>query len=1491
MKCPNFKNREVVKDFNTIVEKLGGLPMSMEEFMDPEIRNQRSGVDYLSMEKAYRLWDQYDGNMDAILSNLDTQSVRYIDPHTQRANESDSLNILSILSNKIMDQFLGVDIQFISVDDVPIEYHGQPAYRIGTTVYLVEENVTMDSPMHELGHIWIDVMEQSDPSLFSEIMSSINSLVENGNPLALAVKNNCNNLSDAAIAKEIFCKLLGLNSIEKVRAYAKKNNIDVSDDLLKRTYDFIKNFMDKVMKAISTFFNGVDVNSNDTLDSVTNKLIDAVLYDKSVWLGMDVQEELEIIQNRNETDFNENVVSNVSDIKHLIMGSEKSIYEVATDEELAKNYAKTNLIQDTSTGKFRFNYGPINLLLPGNTLEEATQSLIKDALPLLKEFDVNFAGRFAKYVIDVSKNKVDPETAGQKLFPQSNINVGYFTKLYESLNLYDEVDGVYTFEELQKSSDPILRGISTNLVSGNYMIIVHKKEGKDVEVSLVEIVPSKTNNVIDKYRNKKNVFKNFIKSDSKASNMGVTLKHSLIASRQISNGFIAKAMSINAKTTGANLKFRSIGTLGRAGSKHSYMQVVDIQELQNNMDVLKNVEEFKSMIDSDVLKIVESSESIAPLQSPIEKTIRYYEAQTYELVGQNIENKADINTLRNGTPVDKKYVITKLMSRISEEDRGGQEYRLLAQSLVEYHMTKYTTSNRLDDMSKMATMFMNPHNFQSDMLQLFQTEYNIAKGIVVDNSVKWQRTANEYVKKIINSKINNVVRSRFQDYGSKMFEHLYKKVKGTDENGNEVEIILPGEIHWAKNAGTESIPNWQFNDAETRRLYESGELTDTDLLYAEKVLNQVHDIYTKIQYENHKYDKIKHDDGTYGLYTMADAEKYVNATVSRGFVPVMDKTANEMMFSYSILEGTKRIIENISNPNVVFEDMVEQGKNMDELRTVFSSQIEQAVRMSNYGIGIKNGEYFIQNKDLYKRMSTNVDRIMAVFTLAQNRAIVYSDRLIPLRNSISSTFDLYEDLQKDQTWNKQALKYLSDRLIDQKHEISKEGKGKLAKWVDTSSTLLTFAHIFGKVSLFVKSLVWNNVRDIIVSTSNALAQNGNYNPVDYTRAQTAVAGNVNLAYTLARDMQVIDRSEWDVVSNPLLIKSDRNIFQTWFGFLPNYLSDSHSRIVTMVAQMMHDGTWDAYSLNEETGEVDYDERKDTRMSDENGELTEEGKVLKAAIKADLVEQGLMDAKAEKLTRGYDYQDATRFKYLSDKYNVGSYDNASKSLGAQTTLMRMVLKFRLFSTDRLQNAGLFMDERKSMAEGKRVVIKDAEGNLISKRDMADMEGAWQSWKKVARLLISLRSKESAKRAIAEMNPTTRANLARTLLQMVTWYAIQGVVLGFGGDDDDETPEEKREKEYMRRQWSWLYSDIMTTPLIYDFYKNPMPVIDNVFSFVEATEKLVVKGKVSKELTNFVPGAGIWKDVDTFNDALMGNDKYQRRAEKRAEVEREEKLNNQ
>lgn len=64
--CPNFFNKKIKSEFNSIIKKFNGTPQTDKEFLSRNIRNNRTGIDLISSKIAYYLWDLYEGDIDKI---------------------------------------------------------------------------------------------------------------------------------------------------------------------------------------------------------------------------------------------------------------------------------------------------------------------------------------------------------------------------------------------------------------------------------------------------------------------------------------------------------------------------------------------------------------------------------------------------------------------------------------------------------------------------------------------------------------------------------------------------------------------------------------------------------------------------------------------------------------------------------------------------------------------------------------------------------------------------------------------------------------------------------------------------------------------------------------------------------------------------------------------------------------------------------------------------------------------------------------------------------------------------------------------------------------------------------------------------------------------------------------------------------------------------------------------------------------------------------
>jgi hypothetical protein len=433
---------------------------------------------------------------------------------------------------------------------------------------------------------------------------------------------------------------------------------------------------------------------------------------------------------------------------------------------------------------------------------------------------------------------------------------------------------------------------------------------------------------------------------------------------------------------------------------------------------------------------------------------------------------------------------------------------------------------------------------------------------------------------------------------------------------------------------------------------------------------------------------------------------------------------------------------------------------------------------------------------------------------------------------------------------------------------------------EVTRTLLhgfSFFSLGYKPLIWMKSFVFNELNTTVNSLASSISnigiddvenRNQYFGAKDFLKAHTLLTtpSGFRKARRLAYLFQLIDSNERDMLESPWRVRTDRNIFQEKFAHLGNWGTDAYARMVAMAAQMIKEGSWEAYSYNAKEDETLYDEKKDRRFYDESGrELKEQGQ---HAIRKDLIgrlrEQGIQEDE-KKLTRGHDYILANNFMYLSDRFVIGSMGNLSKNLLGNHFLGQMFTQFRLFSWAKLQNAGIGMDvrsgqDKNTIAGTVFKAIKDENGEWISVREQQLIEGAWQSWGRAYAEMVRFH-RMSPKEFWKSSSPQTRMNLARSVVQATMLAIVYALIKGFD-DPDDEI------------RFNWMLSDLSTTLLVGEFFKNPFPMVSNGMKIIDAAFE---RDNFWSKIRRYVP-------FEQFYTAPVGLYKYYSEADERAEKKR-------
>jgi hypothetical protein len=179
------------------------------------------------------------------------------------------------ISPKMMNSFVsklgkafGVQTQVTNSYDISTNPAlGEDAVRLSRTKGFVHEGViyvntdlaTIDTPMHELSHIWLGLLKTQNPALHQQILSE--SLAH---PYAKTIREMYPEEDENGIAEETFAFLLGLNNSK--RAYSQLNT-----GFLARTKVMFDDFMSWLRKIFSTIFD-TSISVKDSLADIIDKV-------------------------------------------------------------------------------------------------------------------------------------------------------------------------------------------------------------------------------------------------------------------------------------------------------------------------------------------------------------------------------------------------------------------------------------------------------------------------------------------------------------------------------------------------------------------------------------------------------------------------------------------------------------------------------------------------------------------------------------------------------------------------------------------------------------------------------------------------------------------------------------------------------------------------------------------------------------------------------------------------------------------------------------------------------------------------------------------------------------------------------------------------------------------------------------------------------------------------------------------------------------------
>ena len=182
-----------------------------------------------------------------------------------------------------LSQKLGIGYERITSDEAveilsnrTIGYNGEPGFYFAGKVYLVGENVTMDTVLHEFGHPLIMSIKQLNPKLFNNLVDEALSTPE-GNVIKQEILKEYPELNETTdlFKEELLTYSLQVSAANKVNEQIESKGFKA---LIKKLLATLK----RVLRDIFGKVKVSKINENTTLDELT----DLVLGDKKIDLEL-----------------------------------------------------------------------------------------------------------------------------------------------------------------------------------------------------------------------------------------------------------------------------------------------------------------------------------------------------------------------------------------------------------------------------------------------------------------------------------------------------------------------------------------------------------------------------------------------------------------------------------------------------------------------------------------------------------------------------------------------------------------------------------------------------------------------------------------------------------------------------------------------------------------------------------------------------------------------------------------------------------------------------------------------------------------------------------------------------------------------------------------------------------------------------------------------------------------------------------------------------
>jgi hypothetical protein len=542
---------------------------------------------------------------------------------------------------------------------------------------------------------------------------------------------------------------------------------------------------------------------------------------------------------------------------------------------------------------------------------------------------------------------------------------------------------------------------------------------------------------------------------------------------------------------------------------------------------------------------------------------------------------------------------------------------------------------------------------------------------------------------------------RVHDTAAELFSDVFIHEKGYSGVNNDVVVdVNTGKIHHKDNPITIEMLKHLSGD-EKLKLEAAAEFGSVYMAEQLKYL-------TKYRF----YQLFKYGDKEDEIMKLAESQIKNEWDFEHGAVFAVGNPSSEK----GSIKGSLTKFSGSNAAGVEFEGDAVYTKNMP-ISVQYLSQIgssnhpfvsDKRANMMGLEMDSKGRIILVDGEKNKKNLSLNLQHIFnvvaggTIWAQEMNRFVPYYYATV----SMITQFETQQGHPKLKNIKKYAENFYEYTLHKKKMMLDEKGipigDGKSFHFDDLIwdlNNLVVFSLMFGNYMLSSTNLTRNIANLNLKAMQNQFAGHKNmFNESDMMWAEA------NLALQYDKAAAVAEKQGLDLVDYSSLMLSSRHssskrILDTYSTTFASFMGDYLTSVTLMMAQMKHEGVWDAFN---DKGE--YDETKDPRWKGVNGKVLHDYTLNK-------LKQAGYGHEGDKLTLAYDADRVNFIRVVNSKFISGPYgetDSTELDLGV---IGKAFLRFKKYSIQDYHNALSFME--KELEQFASLEVEEIDDNGVKK----------------------------------------------------------------------------------------------------------------------------------------------------------------------------------